>query len=86
MSLQAEGGDGDKDEEQRRKGNKLEEKKTEKTHVTCLIFWTLMFYTPAQDTCTEINPFIYSCSRDWTQTSLINLHQFEWTPERVAIY
>lgn len=39
MSLQAEGGDGDKDEEQRRKGNKLEEKKKTEKHMLHVLFF-----------------------------------------------
>lgn len=36
MSLQAEGGDGDQNEEQRRKGNELEERKEEKQIEMCV--------------------------------------------------
>lgn len=95
MSLQAEGGDGDQDEEQRCKSNKLQEKKIDKEKNVCYcqsipdisgFFNHGVLYTGICTYNAKINELIYSWEGEWTQTSLITLHQFEWTPERGAIY
>lgn len=94
MGLQAEGGDGDQDEEQRREGNELQEKKSEREKnmsASCrprnsLISGTTFSTVAYQHATSGLNQFIHSGGGDLTPTSLINLRQFEWTPERGAIY